>query len=82
MLEKLNLHRLKRLTEREKDVYVLISKGLTNRVSAELLGISRRTVEIHRANIMHKYNARNLVHLNNILARMEETAVLNTEDSD
>ncbi|MGD1148845.1 MAG: response regulator transcription factor [Thermoanaerobaculaceae bacterium] len=42
------------LTRRELDVLRLLAKGNTNRQIAELLGLSRRTVENHRANLMGK----------------------------
>lgn len=42
------------LTSREVEVLRLIARGHTNRQIAELLSISSRTVEGHRANLMHK----------------------------
>ncbi|MFI5168054.1 MAG: response regulator [Thermoanaerobaculales bacterium] len=42
------------LTRRELDVLRLLAKGNTNRQIAGLLGLSRRTVENHRANLMGK----------------------------
>jgi two-component system response regulator NreC len=42
------------LTRRELDVLRLLAKGNTNRQIASLLGLSRRTVENHRANLMGK----------------------------
>ena len=42
------------LTRREIDVLRLLAKGNTNRQIAELLGLSMRTVENHRANLMGK----------------------------
>lgn len=42
------------LTQREQEVFTLIGKGLTNRVIAEQLGLSLRTVETHRKNITAK----------------------------
>jgi DNA-binding NarL/FixJ family response regulator len=44
------------LTVREKEVLKLIGAGKSNREIAETLSISIRTVESHRANIMHKLN--------------------------
>lgn len=53
------LQRLMRnLTPREREVMSLICKGLSNKEIARDLGISHRTVEIHRANILRKMNAR------------------------
>ena len=42
------------LTRRELDVLRLLAKGNTNRQIADLLGLSRRTVENHRASLMGK----------------------------
>jgi len=46
--------RLSKLTPREKQVLSLISEGLSNKEAARQLGISPKTVEIHRANVMKK----------------------------
>jgi FixJ family two-component response regulator len=54
---------LSRLTRRERDVLDLIIAGRQNKEIAYLLGISPRTVEIHRARVMEKMGARNLPHL-------------------
>jgi len=51
------------LTAREATVLTLILAGSTNREAGETLGISPRTVEFHRANIMLKSGARNLAEL-------------------
>jgi len=51
------------LTPRETEVLGLIARGYTNRRAAELLGISVRTVESHRANLMHKLGLRGRVEL-------------------
>jgi len=45
---------LARLTDREREVLRLIASGRTNREMAGELGISRRTVETHRENLMRK----------------------------
>ena len=42
------------LTPREKEVLQLVAEGHTNRQTAELLGVSVKTVNIHRTNIMTK----------------------------
>lgn len=42
------------LTAREREVIQMVAEGLTNRDIGETLSISHRTVEIHRANAMHK----------------------------
>lgn len=46
------------LTPREQEVLELIARGYTNRQAAEELGISVRTVETHRANLMGKLGLR------------------------
>lgn len=51
------------LTKREKEVLKLIADGKINNEVAELLFISERTVEAHRANIMKKIGARNTAEL-------------------
>lgn len=52
--------RLKRLTEREHEVFDGLVVGKTNKEIARDLGISPRTVEIHRARVMEKLEAKTL----------------------
>ena len=52
--------RLETLTPREREVLDLVVHGKANKVIAIDLGLSERTVEIHRASIMEKLHARNL----------------------
>jgi RNA polymerase sigma factor (sigma-70 family) len=51
------------LTERERTVAALVIEGLQNREIAERLGISPRTVEVHKSRLMDKVGARNLAAL-------------------
>jgi FixJ family two-component response regulator len=51
------------LTERERDVMTLAVQGYPNKEIARSLGISHRTVEIHKSKIMHKTGAINLLDL-------------------
>jgi len=51
------------LTEREKEVFDLLIEGHQNKMIAHKLGISARTVEVHRARVMEKLGARNLADL-------------------
>jgi DNA-binding NarL/FixJ family response regulator len=46
------------LTNREREILQLAAEGFTSAEIAERLSISRRTVEIHRANFMEKLNLR------------------------
>ena len=52
--------RLRALTSRERDVLDGLAQGLPNKSIAYDLGISPRTVEIHRANLMLKLRAKSL----------------------
>ena len=52
--------RIERLTPRERDVLIGLVDGFTNKMIAEALDISPRTVEIHRANLMEKLDAPSL----------------------
>jgi len=54
------IKRLARLTPREREVMEHLIQGKLNKVIAADLGISTRTVEIHRARIMRKLGARSL----------------------
>ena len=54
---------LETLTHREVDVLRLLAKGNTNRQIAELLNLSIRTVESHRANLMGKLGLASRVEL-------------------
>ena len=51
------------LTPREREVLGLVVDGKANKVIAIDLGLSERTVEIHRANVMEKMGARSVAHL-------------------
>jgi FixJ family two-component response regulator len=51
------------LTQREQDVMMLVLDGQTNKKIAQHLGISHRTVEIHKARVMQKTGAENLLDL-------------------
>jgi len=55
--------RAKALTVREREVFELIVDGKANKVVAIDLGLSERTVEIHRSNVMEKMGARSVAHL-------------------
>ena len=51
------------LTRREQDVLACIVEGASNKDTAVRLGISPRTIEVHRARIMEKLGAKNAIDL-------------------
>jgi FixJ family two-component response regulator len=57
------LRRFESLTPREKEVMAMVVDGVANKVIAVDLGLSERTVEIHRAKVMEKMGARSVAHL-------------------
>jgi two-component system, LuxR family, response regulator FixJ len=65
------------LTPREREVLTLMVRGKANKVMAGDLDVSQRTVEIHRARVMEKMEARSLAHL----VRMALDAQLDKESA-
>ncbi|SJZ79257.1 response regulator transcription factor [Consotaella salsifontis] len=55
--------RISTLSPREQEVLAAVAEGAPSKVIADKFGISRRTVEIHRTNIMRKVGVRNLAEL-------------------
>ena len=55
--------RVARLTPREREVLIGLFEGGTNKTIAQKLGISPRTVELHRAQVMNRLNASSLTEL-------------------
>lgn len=55
--------RYERLTPREREVLALMVEGKANKVMSVDLGVSQRTVEIHRARVMEKMEAKSLAEL-------------------
>jgi DNA-binding NarL/FixJ family response regulator len=60
-----------KLTKREKEILLLVSKGLTSKEISSSLNISKRTVDNFRASIMQKLNVKSL-------ASLIRTAILST----
>jgi RNA polymerase sigma factor (sigma-70 family) len=55
--------KIEKLTNRERQVLDLVVTGKPNKVIAYELGVSQRTVEIHRARVMEKMRAKSLADL-------------------
>ena len=62
---------IEELTPRETEIFERVCLGQANKVIAIELGISERTVEIHRSQVMHKTGARSLAELVRLKIRLE-----------
>lgn len=63
-----------RVTRREREVLLMVGEGATSKEIAQRLGVCMKTVEVHRANLMHKLDAANAASLGRwaaIAAEME-----------
>jgi FixJ family two-component response regulator len=65
------IEKLSTLTPREKEVMEMMVNGKANKVIAIDLGISQRTVEIHRARVMEKMATNSLAHLVKMVVAVE-----------
>jgi len=63
--------RLADLTDRERDVMRLVARGMPNKLIADQLSISVRTVEVHRARVFDKMEVKSAVELANVLRDVE-----------
>lgn len=63
--------RVAALTARERQVLGMVATGQTNKGVARLLGISEKTVEIHRAKVMEKMQAKSLADLVRMASALE-----------
>jgi two-component system response regulator DctR len=59
--------RVAELTDRERAVMRLVVEGLPNKLIADQLDISVRTVEVHRARVFDKMDVKSAVELSNLL---------------
>lgn len=63
--------RLQRLTGRELTVFALIADGLPNKHAAAHLGITEKTVKVHRSRVMRKLEVGSLAGLVRLAVRLE-----------
>ena len=66
--------RLETLTPREREVLNLVTSGKPNKIMAADLGVSQRTVEIHRSRVMEKMHASSLAQLVRMVMDLNEGA--------
>jgi two-component system, LuxR family, response regulator FixJ len=66
--------RLDSLTPREREVLTMVTSGKANKVMAADLGLSQRTVEIHRARVMEKMGASSVAQLVRMVLDLGEAA--------
>ena len=66
--------RLSKLSEREREVFDRVADGQMNKVIAGDLGISERTVEVHRGQVMKKLSVKTLAQLVRIKIDLESSA--------
>jgi DNA-binding NarL/FixJ family response regulator len=62
-------HDLRSLTEREREVLILLARGLSTKEIAATLDIGGRTVETHRSNLMRKLGVRSVAVLTQVAIR-------------
>ena len=58
------------VTPREREVFALVTSGLPNKQIAADLGVSERTIKVHRARVMKKMRAESLAHLVRMAQRL------------
>ncbi|MDB5801649.1 MAG: DNA-binding response regulator [Rhodocyclales bacterium] len=66
--------RINQLSPREREVMALVLEGKLNKVIADELDISMRTVEVHRSNVFDKMGVRSAVELATLLSRSPDRA--------
>lgn len=68
---------LRRLSRRQREVFRMLASGVTMRDIASRLGLSRKTVETHRAQVMARLGARHVPELVRLAIRL---GIVSTED--
>jgi FixJ family two-component response regulator len=73
--------KFQRLTNREREVFMLVAAGILNKQIAFKLGTSERTIKAHRRRVMDKLGAGSLAHLVRLASQLD-VPVLNKEEYD
>lgn len=60
------------LSARERQTAIFVGRGMINKVIADAMEITERTVQVHRANVYHKLGVKNAVELSKVLMRLGE----------
>ena len=63
LIQETSAHQHLKISDREKEILDLISRGMSNQEIATMLKISQRTVERHRTNLLEKTGSRNSIRL-------------------
>ena len=70
------LDKIALLSKREREVFEYVAEGRMNKVIAAELGISKRTIEVHRSQVMKKLGVRTLAELVRVKIESESSSVL------
>jgi two-component system, LuxR family, response regulator FixJ len=65
--------RMQSLTHREREVLECIARGCANKVMAQEMGLSRRTIELHRSRVMEKMGAGSIAQLVRMFINFEQS---------
>ena len=74
--------RMQELSSREREIFDAVAAGLVTKEIAKHLGISVRTVDVHRSRIMQKLRVESPLQLANLLAVLERTALRDSAATD
>jgi two-component system response regulator FixJ len=67
--------RMLSLTHREREVLELVARGCANKVMAQEMGLSRRTIELHRSRVMEKMGAGSIAQLVRMFMNYQQSRV-------
>ncbi len=73
--------RIRNLSPREREVAILVARGKANKVVARDLGISERTVEIHRGHAMRKLGLRSVTDLARLIDELNHESKEDTGET-